>query len=558
MDNNSIADNFSLLSKLMDVHGDNSFRSKSYSVAAYTIEKLPTELTELPADKIFSIKGIGDTIGKKVIEQIETGELSSLNEYLQKTPPGILEMLAIKGIGPKKISTIWKELEIETLGELLYACNENRLTLYKGFGEKTQQNIKESIEFYMGSLGSFLFQQVESYALVIDEKLKKEFATDQFILTGELRRQLAIIEKIEWVTTTSLGNLKTFFIANDFTIKEEADYYISFKGKENVTVGFFCCGTSNIFSKLFTSSCSETFLSAWNSRTNWDSDFSYKNEDEIFLAQKIDFIPAFRRETEKNIIHEKSGLLTIPIQTNDIKSIIHSHSKWSDGNNTIEEMVVVAIKKGLEYLVISDHSKSAFYANGLREDRIIAQHQQIEELNKKYPGFRIFKSIESDILNDGSLDYDDEILSSFDLVIASIHSNLKMNEEKAMLRLFNAIENPFTTILGHMTGRLLLSRNGYPVDHKKVIEACADNDVVIELNAHPRRLDIDWKWIDYALEKNVLISIDPDAHSIEGFDDCRYGVLVAQKTGLTKEKNLSSFSLKEFEAFLVQQHSKRN
>ena len=558
MDNNSIADNFSLISKLMDIHGDNSFKSKSYSVAAYTIEKLPTELTELPAAKIFSIKGIGDTIGKKVIEQIETGQLSSLNEYLQKTPPGILEMLAIKGIGPKKISTIWKELEIETLGELLYACNENRLTLYKGFGEKTQQNIKESIEFYMGSLGNFLFQQVESYALAIDKKLKKEFVLDQFILTGELRRQLAIIEKIEWVTTTSLSNLKTFFIANDFTIKEEADFYISFKGKENVTVGFFCCDTSNIFSKLFTSSCSETFLSAWNSRTNWDADFSYKNEDEIFSAQKIDFIPAFRRETEKNIIHEKSGLLTIPIQTNDIKSIIHSHSKWSDGNNTIEEMVVVAIKKGLEYLVISDHSKSAFYANGLREDRIIAQHQQIEELNKKYPGFRIFKSIECDILNDGSLDYDDEILSSFDLVIASIHSNLKMNEEKAMLRLLNAIENPFTTILGHMTGRLLLSRNGYPVDHKKVIEACAANDVVIELNAHPRRLDIDWKWIDYALEKNVLISIDPDAHSIEGFDDCRYGVLVAQKTGLTKEKNLSSFSLKEFEAFLVQQHSKRN
>jgi len=211
MDNNSIADNFSLLAKLMDIHGDNSFKSKSYSVAAYTIEKLATALTELPAEKIFSIKGIGDAIGKKIIEQIETGQLSALNEYLQKTPPGILEMLAIKGIGPKKISTIWKELEIETLGELLYACNENRLTLYKGFGEKTQQNIKESIDFYMGSLGSFLFQQIESHALAIDEKLKKEFATDQFILTGELRRQLAVIEKIEWVTTTSLSNLKTFF-----------------------------------------------------------------------------------------------------------------------------------------------------------------------------------------------------------------------------------------------------------------------------------------------------------------------------------------------------------
>ena len=476
----------------------------------------------------------------------------------KKTPPGILEMLSIKGIGPKKISTIWKELDIETLGELLYACNENRLTLYKGFGEKTQQNIKESIEFYMGSLGSFLYQQIETYAAAIDEKLKSQFAKDQFILTGELRRQLDVIEKIEWVTTTSLSNLKTFFIANDFAVKEETSSYISFKGKENVTIGFFCCDATNFYSKLFTTSCSETFLSAWNSITNWDVDFSYKTEEEIFFLEKIDFIPPFRRETEKNIIHAKSGLFTIPIQPNDIKSIIHSHSKWSDGNNKIEEMVVAAIKKGLEYLVLSDHSKSAFYANGLYEERIIEQHKEIDELNKKYPNFRIFKSIESDILNGGSLDYDDNVLANFDLVIASVHSNLKMNEEKAMMRLMNAIENPYTSILGHMTGRLLLSRNGYPVDHKKIIEACAANDVVIELNAHPRRLDIDWRWIDYALEKGVLLSIDPDAHSIEGFDDCRYGVLVAQKTGLTKEKNLSSFSLKEFETFLVQQHSKRN
>jgi DNA polymerase (family 10) len=558
MDNYSIADNFALLSKLMDIHGDNSFKSKSYSVAAFTIEKLPMQLSETPADKIFSIKGIGDAIGKKIIEQLETKQLSVLNEYLSKTPPGILEMLAIKGIGPKKIATIWKELEIETIGELLYACNENRLTLYKGFGEKTQRNIKESIEFYMGSLGSYLYQQIESYADTIYQKLSQTFLNDAFIITGEVRRQLEVIEKIEWVTTSSMNNLKSFFIANYFEIKNETDSYVSFKGKENVTIGFFCCDTSHLFSKLFTTSCSELFLKAWNEATNWNPDFYYKNEEEIFFEQKINFIPPFLRETEKNIIHAKSGLLTILIHPNDIKSIIHSHSKWSDGNNTIEEMAEAAIQKGLEYLVISDHSKSAFYANGLREDRIIAQHQQIDELNKKYSNFRIFKSIESDILNDGSLDYDDDILASFDLVIASIHSNLKMNEEKAMMRLINAIENPFTSILGHMTGRLLLSRNGYPVDHKKIIEACAANDVVIELNANPRRLDIDWRWIDYALEKGVLISIDPDAHSIEGYDDCRYGVLVAQKAGLTKEKNLSSFSLQAFEAFLVQQHQKRN
>jgi DNA polymerase (family 10) len=220
-------------------------------------------------------------------------------------------------------------------------------------------------------------------------------------------------------------------------------------------------------------------------------------------------------------------------------------------------MAFAAKQKGLQYLVISDHSKTAFYAQGLTEDRLIAQHKEIDELNIKLAPFKIFKSIESDILNDGSLDYSNDVLATFDVVIASVHSNLKMKEDKAMMRLINAIENPYTSILGHMTGRLLLSRNGYPVDHKKIIDACAANNVVIELNAHPKRLDIDWRWIHYCLEKNVLISIDPDAHSINGFNDIHYGVLAAQKAGVTKENNLSSFSLAEFEDFIKQQHTKR-
>ncbi len=219
--------------------------------------------------------------------------------------------------------------------------------------------------------------------------------------------------------------------------------------------------------------------------------------------------------------------------------------------NTIEEMANELIKRGFEYMVISDHSRSAFYANGLNEERIREQHRYIDELNSKLNPFRVFKSIECDILNDGSLDYSNDVLSTFDLVITSIHSNLKMTEEKAMARLMGAIENPYTTILGHMTGRLLLSRNGYPVDHKTIIDACAKNNVVIELNAHPVRLDMDWRYIDYALEKAVLISINPDAHALDGFDDVRYGVLAAQKGGLFKEQNLSSFSLKQFEEWLA-------
>jgi DNA polymerase (family 10) len=557
MDNYAIAENFALLGKLMDIHGDNSFKAKSYSSAAFTIDKLTTPLAELPAEKIFGIRGIGDAIGKKIVEQLETGQLSLLNEYIAKTPPGIIEMMGIKGIGPKKIATIWKELEIETLGELLYACNENRLTLYKGFGEKTQQNIKESIEFYFGALGSYLYQQIESYAVSVDNRLKENFPEEQFLLTGEFRRQLEIINTLSWVTTLPMETLKDFFIRHEFAVVHESTDEISFKGKENVTMGFYCTSATSLISKLFQTSASDAFLDAWQTATQWNAGAAYADEEAIFAAVNLPFIPAYQRENASAINLAKANKLATPIQPADITGIIHCHSNWSDGVHTLEQMAVVARDKGLQYLVISDHSKTAFYANGLQEDRIRAQQQQADELNVKLAPFKIFKSIESDILNDGSLDYSPEILSTFDLVIASVHSNLKMNEEKAMMRLLNAIENPYTSILGHMTGRLLLSRNGYPVDHKRIIEACAANQVVIELNAHPRRLDIDWRWIDYALEKNVLISIDPDAHAIDGFEDCRYGVLVAQKAGVSKEQNLSSYSLVDFEAFVARQKSKR-
>jgi len=557
MNNYSIADNFSLLAKLMDIHQENSFKAKSYSIAAYTVEKLTVELSTIDQNKIFSLKGIGESVGHKIVEQLQTGSLKILEDYIAKTPQGVLEMLHIKGIGPKKIATIWHEMGIENLGELLYACNENRLTLFKGFGEKTQQGVKEAIEFYMGTQGSYLYQQIENYAFTIDEKLNLIFPDSIHALTGTFRRQLEIIEKLEWVTTADISEIKSFFITNDFKIVTEENGYICFVGKENVTLGFYSIEETFFYNQLFVTSCSDEFLQSWINNTGWDITQPYQSEEEIFEASNCAFIPICLRESGSVISNALQQKLPVLIKQQDIKGIIHSHSRWSDGMNTIEEMAAACIEQGFEYLVMSDHSKTASYAQGLPIEKVLAQHDLIDALNKKNAPFRIFKSIESDILGDGSLDYDENILSKFDIVIASIHSNLKMTEDKAMLRLMNAIENPYTSVLGHMTGRLLLSRNGYPIDHKKIIEACAANDVVIELNAHPRRLDIDWRWINYALKKNVLISINPDAHSIDGFNDCKYGVLVAQKAGLTKEQNLSSFKLTEFESFLVRQHQKR-
>ncbi|MDH7462537.1 helix-hairpin-helix domain-containing protein [Chitinophagaceae bacterium 26-R-25] len=550
LDNYAIADQFSLLSKLMDIHGENSFKSKSYSVAAFNIEKITTPLHEISPDKLFTLKGIGESTGKKIIEILDTGKLLALEDMLLKTPPGILDLLNIKGLGPKKISTIWKEMGIESVGELLYACNENRLTLYKGFGEKTQKSVQENIEFFLRHVGSYLYAQIESYAHQLLAGLANAFGDDLIEITGDFRRQNTIISKLEFVTTKSIEFIGDFFSQQNFVVEEVNQEMIAVKGPENILLVFYIATKDNFYYKLLETSSAPEFYEALQKENGWAATNKVDSENEIFKSIHFNFVPAYLRDTTAFIERAKQKDFSDIIQVSDIKGIIHNHSNWSDGVNTVEEMAKTCMAQGFEYLVISDHSKTAAYAKGLQEERIREQHLYIDELNAKLHPFKIFKSIESDILNDGSLDYSNEVLATFDLVIGSVHQNLSMPEDKAMMRLLNAIRNPYTTILGHMTGRLLLSRKGYPVDHREVIKACVENNVVIELNAHPRRLDIDWSFIDDAIAQGAIISIDPDAHSIDGFHDVKYGVLAAQKGGLTKDKNLSSYSLAEFEKFL--------
>ncbi len=550
MDNYTIADQFSLLAKLMDIHGENSFKAKSYGGAAFNIERITTPLSDMTPEKLFSLKGIGESTGKKIIEILQTGKLQALEDMIAKTPAGVIELMNIKGLGPKKIATIWKEMNIESVGELLYACNENRLLLYKGFGEKTQKSVQENIEFYMRNKGNYLYAEIENYAQQLIASLTNAFHDDAVELTGDFRRQQTIISKLEFVTTKNVVALKAFFVQQNFMVVLEETDVISFKGSENILLVFYTATQGNFYHRLLQTSADPVFYEALQKEKGWPGIETPGAENEIFSSLGLNFIPAYLRDSGSVVAKAKQRDFSDIIQVSDIKGIIHNHSNWSDGVNTIEEMAKACKDAGFEYLVISDHSKTAAYAKGLQEDRIREQHLYIDELNAKLHPFKIFKSIESDILNDGSLDYTDEVLSTFDLVIASVHSNLGMPQEKAMTRLLNAIQNPYTTILGHMTGRLLLSRKGYPVDHEAIIKACVENNVVIELNAHPRRLDIDWSWIEYAVSQGAIVSIDPDAHYISGFQDVKYGVLAAQKGGLTRNKNLSSYSLQEFEKFL--------
>lgn len=553
MDNSEIAKHFSLLSKLMEIHGENSFKSKTYSIAAYKIDQLTVELQTLSSEKIFSINGIGDTIGKKIIELKETGKMKILEAIISKTPDGILEMMKIKGIGPKKISVIWKDMNVESVGELLYACQENRLSLLKGFGKKTQDNFIESIEFYLTQQGNYLYAQVENIAIELEQFFRKIFHSDKIKISGAFQRQDETIEALEYIIPFSEKNiLEKIAEYKAFNFLEKNEEYLLYKYNDGIKVKLYTADDKSIIKKGFELSSSSEFIEWFYAISNVKKIETSASEEEIFKAAGLQFIPPFLRESKTILALAAKNAIPEVVQPGDIKGIIHCHSNWSDGSNTVEELATACKTSGYEYLVLSDHSKAAFYAQGLTEEKISAQHQLVDELNKKLFPFRIFKSIESDILNDGNLDYSNNILSTFDLVIASVHSNLKMSEEKAMMRLINAIENPYTSILGHMTGRLLLSRKGYPVDYKKIVDACAANKVVIEINAHPRRLDMRWQWLEYALSKNIIVSIDPDAHSIAEFKNTRYGVLVAQKGMVTAKQNLSSFTLHEMENFLKQ------
>jgi DNA polymerase (family 10) len=554
MTNSDIADVFSLISKLMDLHGEDSFKSKSYSNAAFQIDRMETPLSELQTFQIAGLRGIGESLAQKIEELQTTGTLTQLQELLEKTPEGIQELMKIKGIGPKKLRVIWQELGIESPGELLYACHENRLIHYKGFGEKSQQSIREALEFYFSNQQRYLYAQVEGLAFALEKQFKQLFSYTEVCLTGSVRRQSDIIDELTFVIAEENEDevLNALASLNDLVEEKSEPGILRFMYHGHIPLEVHCCAAEQFYENVFfttnTASFNDTFMETF-------PDVAFEgneSEEAIFNQADIPFIQPFLRENEFAISIAQDNQLPDIINVNDIKGIIHNHSTWSDGAESIENMAKACIAKGYEYLVISDHSVTSFYANGLSVDRIKMQHDEIDRLNEQLKPFKIFKSIECDILGEGQLDYDEKVLASFDLVIASVHQNLKMTQEKAMHRLLRAVENPYTRILGHPSGRLLLSRKEYPVDYVQLIAHCATHNVVIEINANPRRLDLDWTWIQEAKAKKVLLSINPDAHNLEGIDDVRYGVLAAQKGMLTKTQNLSSYSLVEFEHFLSQ------
>jgi len=548
--NKEISTIFKTISGLMELHGENDFKTKSYSNAAFQIGRIYENVIELDQTTLDKKQGIGKSIAAKIIELRDTGTIAVLDELMAITPPGLIEILKIKGLGGKKVGVIWRELGIETIGELLYACNENRLAKLKGFGEKTQESVIQSITYYQSNQGKFRYAAVADVANEMVSLFKTAMPNAKIELCGDIRRQSNIINAIEIIINQDAdiqNHIAGFTFLNIISTTELA---ISGKTVNEIAFTIYIVPDATYYFNLFIKTGAQDFVDTIVTKLNGVTNF--ESEEAIFKAVQLPFCLPELREDDLIEIPDQSKL----IQLSDIRGIVHNHSTWSDGKNTLAEMAEACMNKGFEYFVISDHSKTAFYAGGLTETQILAQQHEIDQLNDKLK-LRIYKSIECDILFDGSLDYADDVLQSFDLVIASVHQNLKMDIDKATNRLLRAIENPYTTILGHMTGRLLLSRPGYPVDHKKLIDACAANDVVIEINANPYRLDIDHTQIPYALKKGVMISINPDAHSINGIMDIRWGTVSARKGGLTKDMCWNSMSLTEVDKWLTSRKKKK-
>lgn len=527
MSNEGIIDALEKTAKLMELHEANAFKSKAYAAAAFRLSKMRFDFTGKTREDIENIEGVGKSISAKIFELMDKGTMSDLEDLLAKTPAGVVDMLGIKGLGPKKVRQLWLDLQLESVGELLYACTENRLISLKGFGEKTQQQVKQSIEFATANSNKFHYAALHRPVQSMLDAIRADYPALRVEAVGQMARRCEVIDEVEVLVS---GDLKT-----------DLSGYAS---ALPITVRFTFCepGEFGYFSVKLSSAKDHLGAIAFESL----NEQSFSEEAEVYARLGMDYIVPELREGLGEVELARSGQLPQLIEMKDLRGVLHNHSTYSDGVHSLREMAEYCQSLGYAYLGICDHSRSAVYANGLSVERVAEQQQEIDQLNAGMSGFTILKGIESDILSDGSLDYPEDVLKTFDFVVASVHSGLKMDQQKADDRLIRAIENPYTTILGHPTGRLLLSRPGYPLSHRKIIDACAANGVSIELNAHPYRLDIDWRWIPYCLEKGVKVSINPDAHHKEGFHNMYYGVCAARKGRLDAAGCLNALSLAEF------------
>ncbi len=576
LSNKDVAVILNEIGTFLELKGDNPFKVRAYYNSARTIQRLPTDLSELiESGELRKIKGIGDALAKKIVTIISTGSLPYYEDLKASIPSGLREMLRIPGLGAKKVHKLWKYLEIATLGELEYACNENRLVTLEGFGLKTQEKVLEGINFLKKYANRFLLSYALNEANKIVSILESHSKVRKLSVAGSVRRKREIIKNIDIVADVDIKDRtevlqflskstytdSTLFSTNVPLIVNQN--HASIKSEIGINVDIYFAGSKEypFILRYYTGSKEhnqtlqkyaekEDFILTEKNLFHGNKEIFCSSEEEIYSALGLSYIPPELRENVDEIeLAEKNKIQNL-ITEKDVKGCFHNHSVYSDGRATISEMVDKSRELGFKYLGISDHSQSAFYANGLSIERVQEQWREINKLNEELDDFTIFKSIESDVLVNGNLDYHDDILKKFDYVVASVHSHFKLSLEEQTARILKAINHPSVKILGHPTGRLLLSRDSYKVDMEKIISEAAKVNVAVEINSNPHRLDLDWRWGKLAREVNLKVAINPDAHSLEGLNDIIYGVFISRKAGIPKENILNTWKVnKLFEFF---------
>lgn len=585
MDKNQVANLLEEVATLLELkEGSNAFEVRAYQNAARSVSGLEGDIEELTrAGKLKGTPGLGSTMIKRIEEVVTTGKLAFYDELVSETPAIKLEMTRIPGVGPKKINAIYKQLQVQSLDELVKACQEHKVATLPGFGTKTEDKILQGIAFLAQHADRHLYADVEEQARQAQEALSTVPGIVRMQVAGSLRRKRETVKDIDMVISVADDadeSVRTQIM--DVFTSQPGIKAITGKGPtkssvvlaNGVNMDLRVVGDTQFPYTLHHFSGSKEHHIALRRRAlglgMTINDYGMfrgkepdpaklvpcKDEHEFYAALGLDYIEPELREDMGEIDAAAQHQLPDLVQESDLKGVLHAHSTWSDGHNSIREMVEACLQRGFTYVGITDHSKAAAYAGGLNEEALKRQHEEIEKLQEEYKGrIHIFKGIECDILRDGALDFSDDVLATLDFVVASIHSQFTLSQEEQTRRMLRAIANPYVDIIGHPTGRLLLNREGYPLDQEAMIDAAARHGVCIEINAHPSRLDLDWRFLHRARDKGIKIPINPDAHAIDGIDVMRYGVNIARKGWLRASDVLNTMSAEEVGNFFKQRRT---
>lgn len=551
---------------LLELKGENPFKVKAYLKGATALEGTPGEPSEWVATgELRRIPGIGAGLAAMITECLQTGSSSEFEQLQAEIPPTLLDLLSLPQMGPKKVKTLHDSLGIRSLEDLERAVQAGQLGTLAGFGQKTQDKLREALEKRRSQAGLLLYPEALQVASDLLEGLRAVPGIQEAEIVGEVRRHLEVVSDIILLAACSdsdwLARLQPLFASLEPVGPQQA------RGRLDAGHGFsmFVVPPEDFAAKLVELTGSEEHLQQLSMRAQarslrfetaglWrdGARLGISNEAAFYRELGLDWVPPELREGLRSLDDPLPTLL----EARDLQGIFHCHTTWSDGTGTLEQMALGAWALGYRYIGIADHSPAAFYAQGLSVERLKEQQAEIDRLNSTLEGIRILKGTEADILADGTVDYPPEVLAGFDYVVASIHSRFGMPPAEMTERIVRALRNPFVTMLGHMTGRLLLEREAYGLELDRIFEVAAAEGVAIEVNANPHRLDLDWRYIPRALAAGVRLVINPDAHSVQGLSHMRYGVGIARKGGASAAQVLNTMGREELGVYLAQRRDR--